>query len=62
MCIQIGSNVKKLKEDSFRQTDLQLSKKPVKYYIWSTAVNGTDTWTLRKAPGGTLLEVLKTIS
>jgi len=31
----------------------------VKCYIWSTALNGTETWTLRKAPGENILEVLK---
>jgi hypothetical protein len=28
--------------------DLKLRKKLVKYYIWSTAVYGTEKWTLRK--------------
>jgi hypothetical protein len=29
--------------------DLELRKKPVKYYIWSIALYGTETWTLRRA-------------
>ena len=31
-----------------RQSDLKLSKKPVKYYIWSTTLYGAETWTLGK--------------
>jgi hypothetical protein len=27
--------------------DLELRKKLVKYYIWSTALYGVETWTLR---------------
>jgi hypothetical protein len=27
--------------------DLELRKKPVKYYIWSIALYGAETWTLR---------------
>ena len=59
-CIPIGTNVQKLKEDSFHQKiDLQLRKKPVKCYIWSTALNGTEAWTLREVPGENILEALK---
>jgi hypothetical protein len=28
--------------------DLELRKKLVKFYIWSTAVYGAETWTLRQ--------------
>jgi hypothetical protein len=28
--------------------DLNFRKKPVKYYIWSIALYGDETWTLRK--------------
>jgi hypothetical protein len=37
------------KEDSFhQQTGLKLRKKLVKCYIWSIALYGAATWTLRK--------------
>ena len=32
--------------------DLNLRKKLVKCYIWSTAVYGAETWTLRKSESG----------
>jgi hypothetical protein len=32
-----------------RKLDLNLSKKLVKCYIWSIALYGAETWTLRKA-------------
>jgi hypothetical protein len=31
-----------------RKSDLNISKKLVKCYIWSIAVYGAETWTLRK--------------
>jgi hypothetical protein len=31
-----------------RKLDLNLRKKPVKCYIWSTALDGAENWTLRK--------------
>jgi len=36
------------KRDLFTSTlDLELRKKPVKCYIWSIALHGAETWTLR---------------
>jgi hypothetical protein len=35
-------------EESFHQLDLNLRKKLVKCYIWSIALCGAETWTLRK--------------
>jgi len=32
-----------------RKLDLNLRKKPVKCYIWSKALYGAETWTLRAA-------------
>jgi hypothetical protein len=31
-----------------RKSDLHLRKKPVKCYIWSTALFGAENWTIRK--------------
>jgi len=31
-----------------RNLEINLRKKPAKYYIWSTALCGAETWTLRK--------------
>jgi hypothetical protein len=40
---------KKKKKTLFTsKVDLNLRKKLVKYYIWSTALYGAETWTLRK--------------
>jgi hypothetical protein len=37
-----------MKKDLFAsELDIYLRKKPVKLYIWSIAVYGAETWTLR---------------
>jgi len=47
MCLYITSAFNK-KRTLFTSTlDLELRKKLVKYYIWSTALYGAETWMLR---------------
>ena len=36
-----------MKNLSTSTMDLELRKKPVKYFIWSMALYGTETWTVR---------------
>jgi hypothetical protein len=45
-CHGKGSNQQE--EDSFhQQTDLNLRKKLLKCYVWSTDLYGAETWTIR---------------
>jgi hypothetical protein len=42
------SNIQEEEGSFYQQSDLNLRKKLLKRYIWSTAVYGAEIWTIRK--------------